>query len=300
MKLVIVSGRSGSGKSTALRALEDCGYHCIDNIPVTLLPALVARLRENGLGASIGLAVCVDSRSAEICQLPAIRQNLTESGVDCETVYLHASSATLVKRFSETRRRHPLTGPDIDLREAISREKQLLSGVASIADLTIDTSQMPGPTLAGMVSERLAAAESSALSLLFQSFGFKYGVPVDADMVFDLRCLPNPYWAPELRPLTGLDEPVRAYLDRAPEAGRMFEDINEFLGNWLPKFEAGRRSYFTVAVGCTGGQHRSVYMAERLRAHFAGRYPSVLVRHRQLATDNPDLAPKVTKPDRTR
>ena len=283
MKLIIISGRSGSGKSTALRALEDAGYHCIDNFPVALLPSLVSEASSDAMLRQRDLAIGIDARSAGIAQLPEIRATLDRDGqVQCEIIYLNASSLTLVKRFSETRRRHPLTNGDTDLRQAIDAESRLLDDIAALADLTIDTTQLDGPTLAGLIKERIADEGPAGLNLLFRSFGFKFGVPVDADLVFDVRCLPNPYWVEALRPLTGLDRPVREFLAKDEVVCKMRSDIITFLDAWLPRFEANRRTYMTVALGCTGGQHRSVHMAEQLGAHFGLRYANVLVRHREI------------------
>ena len=284
MKLIIISGRSGSGKSTALRALEDAGYHCIDNFPVGLLPSLVGEATTDPMLRRRDLAIGIDARSAGIAQLPEIRAALDrDEQVQCEIIYLDASSPTLVKRFSETRRRHPLTNGDTDLRQAIDAESRLLDDIAALADLTIDTTQLAGPTLAGLIKERIAEEGPAGLNLLFRSFGFKFGVPVDADLVFDVRCLPNPYWVEALRPLTGLDRPVQDFLATDEVVCKMRGDIITFLDAWLPRFEANRRTYMTVALGCTGGQHRSVHMAEQLGAHFARRYANVLVRHREVS-----------------
>ena len=192
-------------------------------------------------------------------------------------------SATLVKRFSETRRRHPLTNDETDLLQAIEAEKSLLSGISNLADLTLDTTLMRGSELVEVVRKQIAENRSPGISVLFRSFGFKFGVPVDADVVFDIRCLPNPYWVEALRPQTGADQPVIDYLSSQPEVQEMFDDITGFLERWLPRFEADNRAYMNVAIGCTGGRHRSVYMAERLKAHFHGQFDTVLVRHRETA-----------------
>jgi len=283
MKLTIVSGRSGSGKTTALRALEDAGYQCIDNCPIHLLRALLDATGAGTTGPDY--AVCIDARGRDLERFPDILMELRGRGFDCRTIYLDALSGTLVKRFSETRRRHPLTDAGTDLLEAIDAESRVLAPIADVADLTVDTTSMRGAELVSLIRERVAGGGSSGLSLLFRSFGFKFGVPVDADLVFDLRCLPNPYWEPALRPLTGLDEPVRAFLDASPEVNGMVEDIGRYLDRWLPQFEANNRLYMTVALGCTGGQHRSVYVAARLQARFQGRFDQVLIRHRELPAD---------------
>ena len=281
MKLIIISGRSGSGKSTALNALEDEGFNCIDNFPVGLLQSLVHNALRNALDPTQHLAVCIDARATDLDRFPEILLSLDRMDLDCQVLFFDASGPTLVKRFSETRRRHPLTNVTTDLRQAIETEREMLEGVSDLADLIIDTTQMASQSLREMIKTRVVEKQSTGLALLFRSFGFKYGVPVDADFVFDIRCLPNPHWVDELRPLTGLDDPVRDYLALKKEVGAMFEDIQKFVTNWLPRFEETNRVYLTIAIGCTGGQHRSVYMAERLGKYFARQNPNVLVRHRE-------------------
>ena len=267
MRLIVISGRSGSGKSTALNALEDEGFNCIDNFPVRLLGSLVA-----DADPSERLAICIDARNrrADLERLPSVLDDMgvAEPGVDCRIVYLDARSPTLVKRFSETRRRHPLTDATTDLREAIDLEREWLAELAGLADLSIDTTTLTAPELAAEVRERLAMDGAVELILLFRSFAYRSGVPVDADFVFDVRCLPNPHWREDLRDLSGLDPAVRKYLDNEAEVAALCEDIRGFLAAWIPKFAAGRRRYLSVAIGCTGGRHRSVYVAERLAAHF--------------------------------
>jgi RNase adapter protein RapZ len=284
MKLVIISGRSGSGKSTALHVLEDAGFNCIDNFPVGLLPALVHTALRDAQQRNQRMAVSIDARNsaADLKRFPEILLSLDRMDLDCEVIYLDALGPTLVKRFSETRRRHPLTNEATDLRQAIEAERELLASIADLADLVIDTTQLATATLADLISARIADKSAPGLSLLFRSFGFKFGIPVDGDLVFDIRCLPNPHYVPELRRLTGRDEPVRAYLEQDADVSTMYEDIRRFLETWLPKFEQNNRIYMTVAIGCTGGQHRSVYMAEKLGAHFHRTIPNVLVRHREL------------------
>jgi UPF0042 nucleotide-binding protein len=282
MKLIIISGRSGSGKSTALRALEDARFNCIDNFPVTLLPSLVDNARSSNTLEAQDIAVCIDARNTGLEKFPDILGSLDRTALDCEVIYLDALSSTLVKRFSETRRRHPLTNPNTDLLQAIDAEKNVLETIADLADLTIDTTLLRGSELTDLIRTRVTTKTEQSLSLLFRSFGFKFGVPVDADMVFDIRCLPNPHWVPELQPLTGLDPEVKAYLSEQPDVADMFDDLCGYLDRWIPKFEDDNRTYMTIAIGCTGGQHRSVYLAERLGAHFAANLDNVLVRHRQL------------------
>jgi UPF0042 nucleotide-binding protein len=281
MKLVIISGRSGSGKSTALRALEDAGFNCIDNFPVELLSSLVTNtLADSGI-INTQYAVCIDARSRNLGTFPEFFTTVDQNIIDCEIIFLDALTGTLVKRFSETRRRHPLTDDRTDLLQAIESEKDLLSNIADLADLTLDTTLMRGSELVEVINRQVALEKKPGISVLFRSFGYKFGVPVDADLVFDIRCLPNPHWEDELRPLTGLDQPVVSYLDRQALTLEMVDDIANFLERWIPRFEADNRSYMTVAIGCTGGRHRSVYMAEKLRARFTDSFGSVLVRHRE-------------------
>lgn len=282
MKLFIISGRSGSGKSTILQALEDHGYQCIDNLPVNLLHSLVEENLRQEPHDALQLAVCIDARSQSLQSFPEILQGLPLARSERRVVYLDAVSPTLVKRFSETRRRHPLTSDKVDLRQAIDVEAQVLATIADLADLTIDTTQLSSQQLIAQFVDRVLDHDSSNINLLLRSFGFKYGVPVDADFVFDLRCLPNPHWQPELRNLSGLDQPVKDYLYAQSMVNEMFSDISGILNRWVPRFEDNARVYMTVAVGCTGGQHRSVYMAQRLAEHLSDRYDNVLVRHREL------------------
>ncbi len=283
MKLIIISGRSGSGKSTALNALEDEGFNCIDNFPVGLLQSLVHNALRNPLVQTQNLAVCIDARATDLERFPEILLSLDRMDLDCQVIFVDAMSPTLVKRFSETRRRHPLTNNTTDLRQAIEIERELLESISDLADLLIDTTQIDTQALRELIKTRVVAKQEDGLALLFRSFGFKYGVPVDADFVFDIRCLANPHWIEQLRPLTGLDEPVRDYLALNGQVNEMFNDIQKFVSTWLPRFEDSNRVYLTLAIGCTGGQHRSVYMAERLGKFFASVKPNVLVRHREIA-----------------
>lgn len=284
-KLVIISGRSGSGKSSALNLLEDEGFYCIDNLPVSLLPKLVEELRAQNIDNPLRLAVCVDARNAirDLSRFDELVRSLPDD-VATEVVYLDADDNTLMKRFSETRRRHPLSDASTPLAEAIAREKVLLEPIAMAAGLKLDTSSMNVHELRSTIRERVLGRASSELSLLFLSFGYKRGVPVDSDLVFDLRVLPNPHWIPLLRPQTGRDGDVIAFLDQQEEVREMFNDIYRMLHKWLPRFAASSRSYITVSLGCTGGQHRSVYMAERLAQAFSSEFRNVQVRHRELAT----------------
>lgn len=282
MKLTIISGRSGSGKSTALNALEDAGYYCIDNFPVNLLQSLVHNTLRDPLQKYEHLGVCIDARSQNLARFPEILLAIDRMDVDCQVIYLDAQSPTLVKRFSETRRRHPLTDHNTDIREAIDAEAELLEAIADLADLTIDTTHLSSQSLREAMENRVIARVGNRISLLFRSFGFKHGVPVDADVVFDLRCLPNPYWDEALRELNGKDDAVRTFLDAEPMVQEMLRDIEAYLIRWIPRFESNMRAYMTIALGCTGGQHRSVYIAEHLATCFGKDYDNVLVRHRQL------------------
>lgn len=275
-----------------LNALEDAGFNCIDNFPVILLQSLVHNTLRDPAQKDATMAVCIDARSRDLERFPEILLSIDRMDVDCEVIYLDALSPTLVKRFSETRRRHPLTNADTDLRQAIDAEAEVLESIADLADLTIDSTQMSSQELANLVATRVVARSARGISLLFRSFGFKYGVPVDADMVFDLRCLPNPHWEEALRPLTGRDQPVQDYLAKQALVSDMIGDITAYLYNWIPHFEANARVYMTVALGCTGGQHRSVYVAERMAERFASHYDNVLVRHRELSRIAP-LSPPV-------
>ncbi|MDB2646588.1 RNase adapter RapZ [Pseudomonadales bacterium] len=281
MKLIIISGRSGSGKSTAVRALEDSGYNCIDNLPISLLEELIMEYLEED-AANTKLAVCIDARSRSLEKFPDILMKLENAAIERQIIYLDALGPSLVKRFSETRRKHPLTTKDIDLRQAIDMEARMLGSVADLANLIIDTTHLGAKQLSDQIKERIIQREDSSISLVFRSFGFKHGVPVDTDFVFDLRCLPNPHWEPKLRPLTGLNQEVEKYLGDQPMVIEMFDELSGLLKRWIPRFEANERIYMTIGIGCTGGQHRSVYMAEKLARHFKEQFENVLVRHREL------------------
>ncbi len=278
MQIVLISGLSGSGKSIALNVLEDAGYNCVDNLPAPLLSDLVSHLRLQGHDR---VAVAVDMRGgSSIAALPTQLRKLDVEGITLRFVFLDARDEVLIQRFSETRRRHPLAGYDVTLEEALARERQALAALTSLGH-HIDTSGLRPNALRACIKEFALADERSGLTLLFESFGFKKGIPLDADLVFDVRCLPNPHYDPVLRPLTGRDIAVIRFLEAQPEVARMEADLRRFVGDWLPDYIRDNRSYLTVAIGCTGGQHRSVYLAERLAAHFRGS-ARVLVRHRSL------------------
>jgi UPF0042 nucleotide-binding protein len=277
MQLVLISGLSGSGKSVALRVLEDDGYYCVDNLPATLLDDVTAFLAEAGHAR---VAVSVDARSAALAALPERIAALRKRGVDCRLLFLEASPQTLLRRFSETRRRHPLLGPTRTLAEAIEHERSLLAEVAELSE-RIDTSEVRAQDLRRWVRSLLALSGGAPL-LLIESFAFRDGLPLDADWVADVRMLPNPHYVDALRPLTGLDAPVAEFLEREDAVQRMIADLRSLLERWLPDILRENRSTLTIAIGCTGGRHRSVYVAERL-AEALRAQAQVLVRHRSLA-----------------
>ncbi|MBI3896700.1 MAG: RNase adapter RapZ [Gammaproteobacteria bacterium] len=281
MNVFIVTGLSGSGKTIALQALEDAGFYCIDNLPAALLPQFSEHLlRTLGSGnAAIGL----DARNrAFLADVPAALEQLKTQGVRYRIIFLEAEEAVLVKRYKETRRPHPMTSGDTSLPEAIRLEKKLLEPLAFAASLHIDTTRLTPHDLRNYVRNFVHGEETAGMTLLFESFGYKHGTPLDADFVFDVRCLPNPHWEPTLRPHTGLEQPVVEYMERHDEVHEMYEELKRFLENWLPRFEREDRTYMTVAVGCTGGMHRSVYLVNRLANHFGKQGFKTQVRHREL------------------
>jgi len=281
ISLVIISGRSGSGKSTALHVLEDMGYYCIDNLPVSLLEPLIERLSSSQLISKASVSIDARNIATDLATFPDIVRGIDNQLVNTQIIYLDAGSTTLVKRFSETRRKHPLSNLNRDLRESLEFERELLEPISNMADLSIDTTSMTMHELRDVVRDRVAR-DKHEFALLFESFAYKNGVPVDADLVFDARCLPNPHWKPGLRSMTGLEEPVQEFLENQPDFHSMFEEISRYLSNWLPRFEANNRAYMTVAIGCTGGQHRSVYLCEKLHRHFSTKWKNVQIRHREL------------------
>jgi UPF0042 nucleotide-binding protein len=284
MKLVIVSGLSGSGKSIALETLEDCGYYCIDNLPVALVESFIRQAVVGNQPTFQNAAISVDARNASHSfeQFPSTLELARQFGIECQIIFLQAESERLLKRFSETRRKHPLTDSTHPLSEAIELERQLLEPVASCADLRIDTTYTNVHQLRELIRNRVGSQSKHRLSLYFLSFGYKNGIPLDADFLFDVRSLPNPHWEPALRHKTGLQKEVIAFLDDAPDVQEYLADLTAFLQRWVPKFAAENRSYLTVAIGCTGGQHRSVYLAEALAARFYSAAYDLLVRHRDL------------------
>jgi UPF0042 nucleotide-binding protein len=283
-RVVLVTGLSGSGKSIALHVLEDAGFYCIDNLPVSLFEALVRDITVQPTAARALTAIGIDARSpgVELDLLPALVKRLRDHGVACEVVFLDADDSVLIQRFSETRRRHPLTDDGLDLEKAIRLERKLLQPLLDLAQLRLDTSRTTLHELREVIRSRVAARTGSEMSIMLQSFGFKHGVPRNADFVFDLRCLPNPHWHPDLRPLTGKDAAVAAFLGADGEVDGMLQDIAGFLGRWIPCFESEGRSYLTIALGCTGGQHRSVYLVEQLVQIFRAQGREVVVNHREL------------------
>lgn len=279
MELILISGLSGSGKSVALHLLEDAGYYCVDNLPVVMLTVLLRMLKEEQISK---VAVAIDARSGGgIHLLPEKLKKLSEEEVNPTFLFLHANPETLLKRYSESRRRHPLASAGQTLEEAITGEREMLEPISGLGH-RIDTSGLKANALREWVRQFIEAEPAQGLTLMFESFGFKHGLPLDADLVFDVRCLPNPHYDQALRPLTGKDQPVIDFLQAEKEVSRMGDDIRRFVANWLPSYIRDNRNYLTVAIGCTGGQHRSVYLAEWLAGEFS-RQARVLVRHRTLA-----------------
>jgi len=287
MRLIIVSGLSGSGKSVALHMLEDIDFYCVDNIPAALLKPLISHTVRGSGDIYPRTAVGLDARNRinEIDTIPVLVAELRRSGISCDVLYLHASDEVLLKRYAESRRKHPLLSNGISLRDAIAAERRLLEPITKAADFIIDTSNMGVHALRELIRERIDRRREGRLSLMFESFGFKHGIPGDADFVFDVRNLPNPFWEHSLRELTGRDREVVDYLAGHASVREMIADLIGFLGKRITEFAAANRGYLTIAIGCTGGQHRSVYIAEQLAAHFRGVYPQVLTRHDSLRAD---------------
>lgn len=284
LRLIIVSGLSGSGKTVALHVLEDLGYYCIDNLPAGLLISAVEEVRTSDAGSVKRLAVGVDARNrAENLEvLPDQLHQLREQGVSTDIIFLHATDEVLLQRYGESRRRHPLAEQGTQLRAAIATERGILNEVQLSADLIIDTSQSSIYELADAIRSRVDRRNVETLSVLIESFGFKFGIPTDADFVFDLRSLPNPYWTLKLRGLNGLDQEVQDFLDGQDTFAAMYEDISTFLARWVPHYRDASRGYLTVAIGCTGGQHRSVHMTEKIAAALRKHHDPVLIRHNNL------------------
>ncbi len=289
MRLIIVSGLSGSGKSVALDSLEDLGFYCIDNVPANLLGGVINQIIEarDTLYDNIAVGVDARNRAADLESLPALLVNLQDQGVQCEIMFLHAEDQVLLQRYRETRRRHPLRTQTMSLQDAISEERDLLGPIIHAADLIIDTTQTSIHDLKAALRERVGRSRST-LSIQIESFGFKHSVPYDADFVFDVRCLPNPHWDPELRGQNGRDPAVIEFLGNSATTATMLRDILGFLRNRIPEYSQNNRNYLTVAIGCTGGQHRSVYIADQLAAALREEHEGVLIRHNQLKVANTD------------
>ncbi len=282
MRLVVISGRSGSGKSTALNVLEDIGFYCIDNLPIGLLPDLIREADANDKLTRIAVSIDARNLAHAVGRIDELLHALPHP-TQIDVVYLDASDSVLMQRFSATRRKHPLTREEVSLAEAIEQEKQLLDPLANMANLTLDTTSMSVHELRRLIHVRVAERTGSDMSILFESFGFKHGIPTDADYVFDVRHLPNPYWDESLRGFTGKDEAVQTFLSSYDEVAEMRQSIAEFMDHWMPHFIRSSRSYMTIAIGCTGGQHRSVFLTEQLAEIFRQKYRLVQIRHRELS-----------------
>jgi UPF0042 nucleotide-binding protein len=285
MKLVIVSGLSGSGKTVALRTLEDSGYYCIDNLPLGMLPELVGNMINATPRPYDLVAIAIDARSGVDSSdgFDDIMRQIGKHDLDLKVLFLTCDTSRLLKRFSETRRRHPLSRTGLPLADAIQQEKKMLEDIHANADLAIDSSGMNVHELRQMIIDRLTSQSGTEMGILIQSFGFKNGVPADTDFVFDVRCLPNPHWEQGLKPLSGRDRAVIKYLESYAEVDEMFDSIYQFLTTWIPRFEKENRSYMTISIGCTGGKHRSVYLSERLAAVLREQRASLSLRHRDLS-----------------
>jgi RNase adapter protein RapZ len=284
VRIIILSGLSGSGKSVALHMLEDLGFYCIDNIPAAMLKPFISHTVRAPESMYERTAIGLDARNtaAEIATVPQLIDELRRSGIQCEVIFLVSGEEELLRRFAETRRKHPMSRNNVDLREAMALERALLDPIINAADLVIDTSRMGVHSLRDIIHQRVEQRAVGRLSLSFESFGFKHGIPGDADFVFDARSLPNPYWEPGLRNLNGRDPEVIRFLESQTNVATLIQDIARFLDGRIPEYQASNRGYLTVAVGCTGGQHRSVYIVDRLAGQFAVRFPRVTVRHGSL------------------
>jgi len=284
VKLVIVSGLSGSGKTVALHTLEDAGYYCIDNLPLGMLPELVDNMINTTPEPYDLVAIAIDARSGvdRSDRFDEVMRHISSHPLQLQVLFLTCDTSRLLKRFSETRRKHPLSRQGLPLADAIQQEKKLLEDIHANADLAIDSTDLNVHELRQMIIDRLLSQSASDMGILIQSFGFKNGVPADTDFVFDVRCLPNPHWEINLKPLTGRDRAVVKYLENYPEVEAMFVSIYQFLEEWTPRFEKENRSYMTISIGCTGGQHRSVYLAERIVDEFARQRGNVSIRHRDM------------------
>lgn len=286
MRLIVISGHSGSGKTSALNILEDVGFTCIDNLPSSLLPELINQLKADSRDSQFELAVGIDARNlmGDLSKIPNILSTIEDTGVQVDVIFLKAQRADLLRRYSETRRKHPLSSNTIGLKEAINLEENIIAPIAKVASLTIDTSGLTLHQLRDLVKNTIIPNNQQQMTILFESFGFKERIPNGSDFVFDVRCLPNPYWKAELRTQTGNDLGVITFLESQVDVASMLADIIGYLTRWIPKFQSNNRSYLTVSIGCTGGQHRSVYMANRLHEHFSKQYSFVQVIHKEIAS----------------
>ena len=286
MRLIVISGHSGSGKTSALNILEDVGFTCIDNLPSSLLPELSNQLKADSRDSQFELAVGIDARNlmGDLSKIPNILSTIEDTGVQVDVIFLKAQRADLLRRYSETRRKHPLSSNTIGLKEAIDLEENIIAPIAKVASLTIDTSGLTLHQLRDLVKNTIIPNNQQQMTILFESFGFKERIPNGSDFVFDVRCLPNPYWKAELRTQTGNDLGVITFLESQVDVASMLADIIGYLTRWIPKFQSNNRSYLTVSIGCTGGQHRSVYMANRLHEHFSKQYSFVQVIHKEIAS----------------
>jgi UPF0042 nucleotide-binding protein len=286
MRLIVISGHSGSGKTSALNILEDVGFTCVDNLPSSLLPELINQLKEQTRDPELKLAVGIDARNlmGDLTKIPKILSTIENLGVQVDVIFLKAQRTDLLRRYSETRRKHPLSSDTVGLKEAIDLEENIISPMAKVASLTVDTSGLTLHQLRDLVKNTIVPNNEQQMSILFESFGFKQRIPNGSDFVFDVRCLPNPYWKTELRTQTGNDSGVITFLESQVDVASMLADIIGYLTRWIPKFQANNRSYLTISIGCTGGQHRSVYIANRLHEHFSKQYNFVQVMHKELVT----------------
>ncbi len=284
MKLIIVTGLSGSGKTIALHTLEDAGYFCVDNLPAGLLSDFIITMKNTSLGSYELIAVAVDARCDidEISHIDHIITEIKAMDVEVEVLFLSAKTETLLTRFNETRRKHPLSRKGLPLVESILMERSILKNISLAAEITIDTTDLKAHELRRIIHNRIIRQENKTMAILIQSFGFKHGLPVDTDFIFDVRCLPNPHWENHLRLYTGKDQPVIEYLQSFPEVAEMSDSILDFLQKWIPGFEKEGRSYMSISIGCTGGQHRSVYLVERIHSELQKSRRNISVRHREI------------------
>ena len=282
MHLIVVTGRSGSGKSSALNLLEDAGFYCMDNFPVPLLTQLFDNPESLNLNKRYAISVDVRASETDIAALPKFLDQLTQKGVTSEVLFLDADTPTLIRRFNETRRKHPLTDSNTDLQTAMIKESEILLPLINLVDATINTSKLTPGILADTLAKMFLREKDDELLIAVESFGFKKGTPTDTDFIFDVRCLPNPYWIPELREYSGKDAEVSQYLESQEDVQKMIDSISRFLDEWIDCFRKGSRSYLTISIGCTGGRHRSVFVADQIKLKLDRLHSQVMVRHRDL------------------